>query len=326
MKGPSVFIENAGQWADGAIKFALDGTGANVGLTDRGPRFQLFRREAPVSGAEERDSSMPEAIRQAPDPKPSSMHEFALVFDGAATSAPVGRGQSDRKFNYVVGEAARHREGVSSFDAVWYENLYPGVSLELTGKRTGLKYNFHLAPGADPRLIRLRYENIEGLRLTPEGALEIQVKAGWEPLADGAPYVYQESRGEKKAIAGRFVLIDGNTYGFEVTGAYDATLPLVIDPEVAWSTYLGGGGEEQGRGIAVDSSGNCYATGDTLSSGWVSGGWDTTRDGASRDAYVVKLSRTGTHVWSTYLGGADQEEGNAIAVDTSGNCYVTGNT
>ena len=324
MAGPSVFIENAGQWADGSIRFALDGSGANVGLTDQGPRFQLFRKTSTTSTTF--TPSTPGQALEKSAPAPTEMHEFAVVFDGAARVAPAGRGKSDRTFNYLMGDVTNHREGVSSFNSVWYEGLYPGVSLELTGSRTGIKYNFHVAPGADWRAIRVKYDGVEGLSLRPDGALEIRIAEGWDALADAAPYIYQEVNGEKVTVAGRFVLFHGHTYGFEVTGACDSSLPLIIDPAVAWGTYLGGTNNDYGRGIAVDSSGNVYATGDTECTGWVSGGWDTTFGTGPNDGYVVKLSAAGAHLWSTYLGGAGFDEGRSIAVDSSGNVYATGLT
>jgi len=94
--------------------------------------------------------------------------------------------------------------------------------------------------------------------------------------------------------------------------------------QVAWSTYLGGSDHDWGYGIAVDASGNAYATGYTYSSGWVSGGWDTSRE--NTDVYVVKLDTAGAHLWSTYLGGTGIDYGYGIAVDASGNAYATGNT
>jgi hypothetical protein len=95
-----------------------------------------------------------------------------------------------------------------------------------------------------------------------------------------------------------------------------------------WSTYLGGGGSDVGYGIAVSSSGNVYVTGNTNSSGWTSGGFDTTYNGGygSGDAFVVKLSSSGAHLWSTYLGGVNDESGYGIAVDVAGNAWVTGST
>ncbi len=326
MTGPSVFIQNDGQWPDATIKFALDGLGANVGITDKGPKFQLFREANRTDRTNKTDKTDPQASA-APDLKPqtSEMHSFGLVFDGAAAVIPVGRGKSERTFNYMLGDVANHREGVPSFNAVWYENLYPGIALELTGKRTGLKYNFHVAPGVDPRSIRLRYEGVENLTLTQDGALEIHLAPEWQPLTDGTPYIYQEVNGTKCTVKGHFTLINNHTYGFKITGTYDATLPLIIDPSIEWSTYLGGAGYDVGNAIAVDSNGNCYATGQTDSSGWVSDGWDTTQNG-SNDAYVVKLNTAGQHQWSTYLGGANNDDGYGIAVNEAGNCYVTGDT
>ncbi|OGV67545.1 MAG: hypothetical protein A3K18_28875 [Lentisphaerae bacterium RIFOXYA12_64_32] len=93
-----------------------------------------------------------------------------------------------------------------------------------------------------------------------------------------------------------------------------------------WSTYLGGSGWDEGNGIAADGDGNVYITGHTSSSGWVSGGWDTSYNGGSQDGFVVKLSSTGAHLWSTYLGGNNSDGGYAVAVDGSGDICVTGHT
>jgi|GEM_PF-1427494 len=93
-----------------------------------------------------------------------------------------------------------------------------------------------------------------------------------------------------------------------------------------WSSYLGGEDTDDGRGIAVDSSGACYVTGSTNSHGWVSGGWDTTHLGIYDEGFVVKLNSTGGHEWSTYLGGLNADYGYDIAVDSSGACFVTGST
>ena len=131
--------------------------------------------------------------------------------------------------------------------------------------------------------------------------------------------------------------ITGYTYSSDWTsGGWDTSLDGDKEGYVVklnsmgqheWSTYLGGTNKDDGWGIAVDTSGNCYATGITQSSGWVSGGWDTTHGGTSSDdGYVVKLNNMGQHEWSTYLGGTDKDQGRGITVDGSGACYVTGAT
>ncbi|MCC7408049.1 MAG: SBBP repeat-containing protein, partial [Phycisphaeraceae bacterium] len=145
-------------------------------------------------------------------------------------------------------------------------------------------------------------------------------------LTDQAPVIYQDIDGQRVDVAGHFDLRDGDAYGFTLTQAYDTTHPLIFDPEIAWSTYLGGGdGTTRGRDIAVDAEDNILVTGDTWSSGWVSGGYDSTQNGCYY-AFVVKLSPTGGHLWSTYLGGSEETLGFGIAVDGSDNVLVTGYT
>jgi predicted enzyme related to lactoylglutathione lyase len=123
-------------------------------------------------------------------------------------------------------------------------------------------------------------------------------------------------------VAGRFVLLDGRSYGFELTGPYDPALPLVIDPELAWSTYLGGNLWDCGNDVAVDAAGNVLVTGETI---WVSGGY-MWKGVLWEHAFVVKLSPDGGHLWSTYLGGGMDDHGYGVAVDAAGNVLVTGYT
>ncbi len=137
--------------------------------------------------------------------------------------------------------------------------------------------------------------------------------------------------------AGGNVFITGttSTSWFGGGGAWVTTDPgpgpdgFVIKLDTAgaqvWSTYLGGASDEEGAGLALDASGNVYATGSTASAGWVSGGWDTQHSGGD-DAYLVKLNASGGHEWSTFLGGANSEAGNGLAVDSAANVYIGGTT
>ncbi len=313
-QGASVFIENDGQWSDPEILFTLEGTGAYVGLTDRGPKFQLFRKMGvPPSAAQLSDP----LHGQKDNAAPSEMHAFGLVLDGASATAPVGRQRAESTFNYTGAAPENRHEKVPSFKTVWYENVYPGVSLELTGRHSGVKYNFHVAPGADWKSIRLRYENIANLALRADGALDVRVKDGWGALTDAAPCIYQEVGGVRKTVSGAFRLFDDHCYGFEVTGDYDSALPLVIDPAVDWSSYLGGSGNDEARAIAVDSSGNVYVTGVTASSGWMK---DSNFNGGMYDAYVTKLDAKGPScgppTWET-KGTTKARESPSMAAATS---------
>src|SRR5262249_5109415 len=132
--------------------------------------------------------------------------------------------------------------------------------------------------------------------------------------------------GSKQLVVGGFTLDGDGTVGFQV-GAYDRSRPLVIDPVIVFSTYLGGSGADTAYAVAVDSSGNSYLTGNTASTNFPtsSGSYQTTLSGSS-DAFVTELDVTGALVYSTYLGGSGADTGYGIAVDSSGNAYVTGQT
>ena len=145
-------------------------------------------------------------------------------------------------------------------------------------------------------------------------------------LTDARPKSYQRIGGRKVAVQSRFS-VAGSTYGF-VLGNHDSRRPLMIDPGLVYSTYLGGSGYDEGVSIEVDASGNAYVTGSTQAPDFptTTGAFDRTyHDGYQGDAFVTKLSATGSSlVYSTYLGGADTDRGDAIAVDAGGNAYVIG--
>jgi protocatechuate 3,4-dioxygenase beta subunit len=149
-------------------------------------------------------------------------------------------------------------------------------------------------------------------------------------LTDVRPLSYQTVGGKRMPVESRFLLHPdaghAGGYGFAV-GDYDLRQPLVIDPGLLYSTYLGGDSSDIGNPIAVDGSGSVYVTGETSSSNFPTtmGAFDTTRSGV--DAFVSKLNPTGTGlVYSTFLGGSSTDQGFGIAVDGAGSAYVTGVT
>ena len=254
-------------------------------------------------------------------------YTFSAAFPGARQIKPVGRQMLETKVNYCLGaDHSRWQMGVPTFGVVVYEGLYDGIDLHTYGRRSNLKYEFHVEPGADWRQIRIRYTGIAGLSVANDGSLIISLGDGWGSLTDDAPVIYQKIAGKRIELPGRFVLVDKQTYTFEIDGAVDAGVPLVIDPELAWSTYLGGSGYDVSWGVDVDASGNVVVAGQTYSNGWVSGGFDTSFKGSYNDAFVAKLSHSGEHIWSTYLGGSGWDEAYSVAVDASGDVVATGTT
>jgi hypothetical protein len=316
---PALFVENQGQWAEETVQYAHSGDSANVLHTSNGPVFQLFQQEG---GIETGDMANP--LAEA-DEVVTRHTQFTMGFDGASQVDPVGLDQVDTVHNYFVGDQADWRTGLPTYETVAYLGLYDGIDLLTWGKRDSLKYEFRVAPGADYQQISLSFTGIDGLSIDSDGALHVSTELG--ELIDTAPYIYQEVGGQPVEVAGSFLLRDADTFSFAITGDYDPNTVLVIDPVLDWSTYLGGGSGDYARGIATDALGNTLVTGRTwfLESGWVSGGFDTIHDG-NWDAYVAKLSVTGDHLWSSYLGGTSHDDGQGIAVDATGNALVTGFT
>jgi hypothetical protein len=115
--------------------------------------------------------------------------------------------------------------------------------------------------------------------------------------------------------------------GIHIQDAFVAKLNAA-GSALVYSTYLGGENVDRGVGIAVDSAGNAYVTGDTISPGFpIANPLQSHHAGGTHDAFVSKLNATGSAlIYSTYLGGRDDDVGSGIAVDSVGNAYVVGAT
>jgi uncharacterized protein (TIGR03437 family) len=253
----------------------------------------------------------------------------------------------DGRISYLIGNDAKAwRTGVRAYAKLKHEAIYPGVDLVLYGNGRQMEYDFVIAPGADPRQIKLTFDGAEKIKLDGNGDLLLDTALG--QLRQHRPAIYQQVGEERRAIEGQYVIpnpksqitnskseIQNSTIGFKV-GAYDPSLPLVIDPVLVYSTFLGSSSENDiGTGIAVDAAGNIYVTGFTdapdfpteraLRKDFTTSG--DCGDGFCPDAFVVKLNPSGSgFIYATYLGGDGSDTASSIAVDAAGNAYVTGTT
>jgi len=268
---------------------------------------------------------------------------------GSATGLVVGLNELPGRSNYFIGnDPGKWRTNVPSYAKVKYEGVYPGVDLVYYGNQRQLEYDFVVQPGADPNQIMLSFVGADGMRVDAASG-DLVLKVGDGEVRFHKPAVYQpprevassspsnfaatisdrHRRSESAAtgeLGGAFVVASNNQVSFRVMG-YDPRRALVIDPVLSYSTYLGGSDTDKGTGIAVDSSGNAYVTGSTLSTDFPTADALQLVYGGSGDAFVTKLNATGSAlVYSTYLGGSNDDLGFAIAVDSSGNAYVTGAT
>jgi hypothetical protein len=322
---PLSFEANWGQ-LDNQVNYLARGPGYTVFLTDHEAVLTL------KPGVDNRGAFTSEAGRERS--RPSSGAAVRIQPVGARRHAAVqALDQLPGISNYFIGsDPAKWRTGIPTYGKVKYEGIYPGVDLVYYGNQRQLEFDFVLAPGADPNTIRLAFQGIDDLELGSHGDLVLKVKDG--EVRMHKPFVYQLVEDRRQEVPGDYVLRDRKQVGF-VVAAYDTGKPLVIDPILSYSSYLGGNNTEQGKGIAVDSSGNAYVVGTTTSSsaenfplaGPLGGTPFQAELRGSQDAFVAKVNATGTAlVYSSYFGGDNTEEGNGIAVDTSGNAYIVGTT
>ena len=255
-----------------------------------------------------------------------------LQFVGASRQVQIqGSEPTQAQVNYFIGnDPAQWRTGIPTFHEVVYHELYPGIDAHFTGLQQGeLKYTFVVQPGAAAEQIRLAYTGATGLRLDAHGDLIIET--GSTSLKDSHPYVYQEIDGQRIEVESAFALRDDRGYGFTIIGDYDHSYPLVIDPGLVYSTYLGGSNmNDYGNGIAIDSAGCAYVTGSVESTDFpTKNAYDSSHNG-DFDVFVTKIdthqSGTASLLYSTFLGGTDEDRGESIDVDGSGYVYVTGYT
>jgi len=310
----------AGQTVYGKLPLSFE---ANQGQTDpkvkflaRGAGYAFFLTPNEAVLALQRTGSDSAAVR--------------MTLVGANPSPQiVGEEELSGRVNYFKnGDLPKQATDIPTYAKVKYKAVYPGVDLIYYGNsQRQLEYDFRVAPGTNPRAITLKFAGVDKVDVDPAGELVLRTTAG--ELRQPSPFVYQEVAGKRHVIAGGYVLKGEREVGFQV-GRYDASLPLVIDPVIAYSMYLGGSSDESDplygspSSIAVDTVGNAYVTGVTTSIDFpTTAGADQTLDG-DLDAFVTKLSPTGTVLYSTYLGGPCEDHGRGIAVDTAGNAYVTG--
>ncbi|MGD1062685.1 MAG: SBBP repeat-containing protein, partial [Terracidiphilus sp.] len=331
---PLSFEANQGQ-ADKTVKFVSRGSGYSLFLTDSSAVLALTKPEVSSErpGHAAGKSLKPASTRPA---RKTDVMRMDLAGANRATHV-AGMDQLPGTANYFIGnDPAKWHSGVPTFAKVRYAGVYPGIDLIYYGNQRQLEYDFIVAPGASAKPIRLEFSGAKRLDLTSDGDLTVSATNG--EIAFHKPVVYQVKDGVRQPIDGQFALLSKNTIGFTL-GQYDHSKPLVIDPVLTYSTYLGGSLSDAAYGIAADSSGNAYVVGVTFSTNFpgTTGGFQPTNNGAgaATNAFVTKLNPTGTGlVYSTYLGGSAVEsscngigdQGFGIAVDGSGNAYVTGTT
>ncbi len=309
---PLSFVENIGQLSK-EVRYYLKGRQGAIYFTQEGLVFDLVSTSGVTA-----EGRTPAGLRRL---------SFKLKPVGANKAVqPTSGSKLPGVVNYFIGRAPnKWCTNVPVCGAVFYRNVYSGIDLKIYGTDNQMEYDFIVSSGVNPGNIKMAFEGIEGLRVDDEGNLVITTPLG--PLRHRKPRIYQVIDGNYHQVEGSY-RVARNAFSFNI-GEYDKNHPLIIDPlTLAYSTYLGGSGEDEGESIAVDRDGCVYITGQTSSEDFPTrNAYEATFGDGRPDVFVTKLDPdANTLVYSTYLGGSDEDMGYGVAVDALGNAYVTGKT
>ena len=329
--------EASGPLAQAPVRVATPPTAAVRARAARFVQFEPNRGQAdaaaqfvarsPQLRADVRDDGIDLTPERAGGPAETVRLRFADARRGGGFDARE-RGQGSA--NYLVGnDPSRWLRDLPYYKQLRYAGLYEGIDLVYYSRDGELEYDFVVQPNADPLRIRMKLAGKHAPTIDAEGNLRLDGADG--TLRLHKPVLYQHIDGEKKTLAGDYVLLARNEVGFRLP-AYDRSKPLIIDPtfKLLYSTYLTGFHDEQVGGVALDAQGNAYVVGRTDSEDFVVSGnalqTHKSTVGLQYNVVITKFDAAGTLVYSTYLGGTGNDIGSAIAVDTAGRAYVTGNT
>ena len=293
------FIPNVGQ-CDSGVEYILQHQGTTVFFTRDG----LVLVHTPGSA----DNAPVDVIRQS--------------FVGASPDTHLtASGQRPGVVNYYTGnDSSKWLSNIPVYSGVVYEDLYPGIDLMYAEENGRLKREFHLAPGADPSQIELLYEGENGPHVDEDGVLRFASPAG--EMLESPLVCWQVIGGKRVDRAAEYVVDDGSVR--IAVAEYDTGHELVIDPELVYSSYLGGNDWDMGYALAGDGVGGVWVTGYTASPDFPV--LDDSNGKWSHIAFVSHFSSSGTLLSSTCLGGTITEYGHALAGDDEGGVWVMGQT
>jgi Beta-propeller repeat len=305
---PMIFEVNRGQ-ADDDVRFMGRGAGFGILLKSNEAVLSLNgpAESTPIADStSECGGGFPSQLRM----RMESSNENPFI---------SGENPQETRANYYIGrDRSKWITDVETYSRVSYSSVYPGINLTFYGNPQQLEYDFTVAAGANPGDIKLRFEGANEVSLDDDGALTLRSSAG--TVTHNRPFAYQEINGSRVEVPAEFRRIDDGGIVFDL-GSYDQTLPLVIDPVLVYSTYLGGSAADTGRGIIVNSIAESFIAGDSFSSNFLRNATPT-----NSDVFLGKVSINGLLLTYTFFGGSKNDTAAGLSVDAFGNLYLAGTT
>ena len=331
-KLPLSFEPNCGQ-VDDQVGFISRGCGYNLFLTATDAVIAFSEEGRTGARGNDNYDSVSSSIPDA------SARGFRMRLLGANPNAKLrGLDELPGRINYLMGnDPKKWRTDVPTYAKTQSEQVYDGVDIVYYGDQRRLEYDFQVAPGADYKAISLKFESFvrsndgsvdwkqgdEQVRVDADGDLVFQTSD--RDVRQPKPVIYQVVDGARQEVSGGYMMMNDQRVGFQV-GSYDATLPLIIDPFLAYSTYLGGSDIDWGADVAIDAAGNIYVTGSTASTDFPLANPIQSANSGGYEVFVTKLKADGsTVIFSTYLGGNGGDTSAGIAF-RPGSVYITGGT
>jgi hypothetical protein len=322
---PLVFEPNLGQ-APAQVSWTARASGYQLFLTSSGASIVTAEPLAP--SAADPSFSLPGRRK---GPLQAKVSVVGMKLGGSHTwDAVEGLEPTGGVSNYLLGKDPKDwHKGIPQYGRVRVKGVYDGIDLVFYGHRRDLEYDFVVEPGGDANQIRLAFDGVGSMRVDRKtGDLVIKTRTGSE-MRHVRPRVYQQVGGQKVEVAGGYQILENGQAAFRLA-AYDRRNTLVVDPTVAFTTFLEGNAQDDAYSVAVDTAGNSYVTGQTFSTNFpVTTAAPVAKNcsGGICPAYifVTKLSPHGTVLNSTLIGGSDYDDVGTIAVDETG-VWVSGMT
>jgi gliding motility-associated-like protein len=315
------WIENRGQWPEPVVfQTALS---SGVLWTERtGFTYQLFDPAGLQQMIAQHGANSDEILQG---------HTYRIEFINGNATRVSGQNKAQHYMNYYTSpDNNRHAAGCGVYENSRLHEVYPGIDAMVYSAGKSLKYDWIVAPGANPNQIQIGIEGAKCSLVQRDKGTDLVIETLFQTIVEKQPFAYQVFNGTMQEVSCRYVL-HANRLSFEL-GDYDESLPLVIDPEVSFSSFIGSPASNWGFTACDDSQGNLIAGAVAFAPGYPTtlGAFSVTYNEAltnSFDIAISKFSADGTQLlYSTYLGGEYQETPNSVVVDSQDQIIIYGIT